>query len=301
MAASNSESWQMLILAGMLVFILYQMLRGWQLGVVRVMAKILAVVVAYASAWVSGPKLFPVLRPLGLPDPVLMALGGVIVGLLVFIVLSLTSALLFKKTADQSVGIVRLSYGAGGAFLGMLIGGFLVWIAVLGVRLLGTLAAPGTTASHGVGDGPAASASGRSLSQPSSVAFSLTQIKQSLERGPAGAVMEQIDPIPSTIYTTIEKIGLMVSDEQRAQRFMQFSGVAPLIEHPKMLALRDDPTIARDAFARNYLALIRNPKVISLANDPEIRELLQKLEFQKALDYAVSTPDNRPVPHREAL
>lgn len=300
MAASNSESWQMLILAGMLVFILYQMLRGWQLGVVRVVAKILAVVVAYASAWVSGPKLFPVLRPLGLPDPVLMALGGVIVGLLVFIVLLLISALLFKKTADQSVGIVRLSYGAGGAFLGMLIGGFLVWVAVLGVRLLGTLAAPGTTASHGAGDGPAASASGRSLSQPNSIAFSLTQIKQSLERGPAGAVMEQIDPIPGTIYTTIEKIGLMVADEQRIQRFMQFSGVAPLIEHPKMLALRDDPAIARDAFARNYLALIRNPKLISLANDPEIRELLQKLDFQKALDYAVSTPDNRPVPHREA-
>src|SRR5687767_556823 len=114
MGETTSESWQMLFLAGAAAFILYQMIRGWQLGVVRVVAKILAVVAAYACAWIGGPKLVPVLRPLSMPDPVLMALGGAIIGILVFVVISLASAVLFKKTADQSVGMVRFGYGATG-------------------------------------------------------------------------------------------------------------------------------------------------------------------------------------------
>jgi hypothetical protein len=275
----------MLFLAGAAAFVLYRMFRGWQLGIVRVVAKILAVVAAYICAWIGGPKLVPGLRSLSFPDPVLMALGGALIGVLVFTVISLASAVLFKKTADQSVGVVRFGYGATGAMAGMFVGIFLVWVGVLGVKVLGTLAAPGVTASG-------------AQREAGAVVRGLTQMKLSLEDGPAGAVMEQIDPIPGTVYSTIGKIGLMSSSQESAKRFVEFPGVAPLFEHPKMLALRDDPEIAREALARNYLALMRNPRVVAAANDPEIVALLQKLEFQKALDYAVTTPDNRPDPRR---
>ena len=303
MAESTPESWQTLFLAGAAAFVLYQMIRGWQLGVVRVVAKILAVVAAYVCAWIGGPKIAPILRPLSMPDPVLVALGGALIGILVFVILSLASAVLFKKTSDQSVGLVRFGYGATGALAGMCVGVFLVWLGMLGIKLLGTLAAPGATA-HARTEVVQVSDRGIPVpapQEPGAVVRGLAQMKRSLEQGPAGAVMEQIDPIPGTVYTTIGKVGQMTASQESAKRFAEYPGVAPLMTHPKMLALRDDPEIARAALSNNFLALMRNPRVVSLANDPEIIGLLQKLEFQKALDYAVSTPDNRPVPQRNKL
>jgi len=286
MADPTSESWQIFFFGGAAAFVLYQMVRGWQLGIVRVVAKILAVVAAYVCAWMAAPHLVPILQPVGLPDPVLMGVGGVLVGVLVFVVISLTSAVLFKKTSDQSVGVVRFGYGAAGSVMGMLIGIFFVWLAVLGVRVFGTLVGQGNSGQTG---------------ESGAVARGFAQMKESLEQGPAGAVMEQVDPIPGSFYSTIAKIGQMTSKPESAQRFIDFPGIAPLAAHSKILALRDDPEIARDALAGNYFALIRNPHVISVANDPEIFELLKKVEFQKALDYAVATPDNRPVPSRNDL
>ena len=173
-----------------------------------------------------------------------------------------------------------------GSVLGMLIGIYFVRVAVLGVRVFGTLAAPGDAGQTG---------------EAGAVARGFVQMKESLEQGPAGAVMEQVDPLPGSFYSTVEKIGQMTSKPESAQRFIEFPGIAPLAAHSKILALRDDPEIVRDALAGNYLALIRNPNVISVANDPEIFELLKQVEFQKALDYAVTTPDNRPVPSRDEL
>ncbi len=302
MAESTFDSWQMLFLGGAAAFILYQMVRGWQMGVVRVVIKVLAVVVAYACAYLGGPKLAPALRPLGFPDPLLMAIGGALIGIVVFVAISLASAVLFKKTSDQSVGVVRFGYGAAGAFAGMLVGIFLVWVAMLGIRVLGTLTEQGTSATRAGGNveiRPRGSAS--SSRQPGAVARGLTQMKHSLEHGPAGAVIEQMDPIPGTVYSTIEQIGTVVSDAHTTKRFVDFPGVAPLITHPKMIALRDDPEIARAALDRDFLSLMRNPRVVSMTNDPEIMELVRQLEFQKALDYAVSSPDNRPAPRREEL
>jgi hypothetical protein len=124
--------------------------------------------------------------------------------------------------------------------------------------------------------------------QPEPWVRSLAEMKHSLEQGAAGAVVQQVDPVPQTIYSTISKVGAMASNTQSVERFITFPGVRPLAEHPKVLALQRDPQIARDVMARNYLGLLRNPAIVQVANDPEVLALIRKLEFQKALDHALA-------------
>jgi hypothetical protein len=115
-------------------------------------------------------------------------------------------------------------------------------------------------------------------------------IKHSLEQGTAGAMVEQVDPIPGTLYSLLTRLGRMLSSEQSIDRFLAFPGVKTLTQHPKIAALQSDPDIARDLVSQNYFALIRNERIIRAANDAEIAQLMTQFEFEKALDYALQKP-----------
>jgi len=180
---------------------------------------------------------------------------------------------------------------------------FLVWIMILAVRLLGSVAEtqiavtdqqrasgrPSPTPAHPDELPPP---------PPSAVVRSLAQMKQSLEQGPAGSMVQQVDPIPGTLYSILHKLGLLVSDDKSVDRFLSYPGVKPLLAHPKVAALQNDPDITRDLIDRNYFSLIRNPRIITAANDPEIAELMRKFEFEKALDFALSNPRQEPAGHQ---
>ena len=105
-------------------------------------------------------------------------------------------------------------------------------------------------------------------------------------------MVQQVDPIPGTLYSVLRKLGTMVSDEKSVDRFLSYPGVKPLLAHPKIAALQNDPEITRDIIGRNYFALLRNPRILTAANDTEIGELMRKFEFEKALDYAIRRPEN---------
>jgi hypothetical protein len=60
-----------------------------------------------------------------------------------------------------------------------------------------------------------------------------------------------------------------------------------LSEHPKIVALRDDPEISEMITQRRFLDLLRNQRIIDAANDPVLAERIKKFNFQRALDYAL--------------
>ena len=62
----------------------------------------------------------------------------------------------------------------------------------------------------------------------------LAHMKQSLEQGAAGSVVQQVDPIPGTLYGILHKLGMMVSDERSLQRFLSYPGAKPLLANPKI-------------------------------------------------------------------
>ena len=297
------DFWQLAFFFAAAILVLFKAWRGWRMGVVRQVIGLLALAGAYATAILGGRLVASLLKPiLHYPEAILTLCGGALLGMVVFVSISLVGAILFKKTSEQSVGLVRFGYGISGAAVGALFGIFLVWIAILAVRLLGSVAETQIAASKR----PRASAQiatprrGPAPTPPGDIVLGLAHMKHSLEQGTAGAVVQQVDPIPGSLYLILTKLGLMVSNEQSVERFLSCPGVKPLLDHPKISALQNDPEITRDILARNYFALLRNSRIVAAANDLEIGELMRKFEFEKALDYSLQRHAENRAPHSES-
>jgi len=288
------DSYQIGFLVGAGLFIAFTAWHGWRLGILRQIISILALASAYIIGYFGGGRLGGVLRHfIDLPERALAVLGAVGLGFIIYCCITLLGVIAFKKTAQQKAGLMRLGYGASGAVCGAFYGLFLVWITVLAIRLLGSVAetqlagayySSSTANKHSATPTPAPT-------PPNAVIRTLAHMKESLEQGPTGMVVQQVDPIPGTLYGILRKLGVMVSDEKSIDRFLSYPGVKPLLANPKIAALQNDPEIIRDIVGRNYLALIRNPHIIAAANDTEIGELMRKFEFEKALDYAIRRPE----------
>ncbi|MDB6153967.1 MAG: Colicin production protein [Chthoniobacteraceae bacterium] len=227
-----------------------------------------------------------------MPDLVLSVIGGALIGSVVYLALTGFSSLIFKNTSQQSIGVVRFGYGAMGAVLGAVFGLINIWVLFLLIRLLGTIA--GNNRQY-----PAVSEHRAPPAPKPAWVRGVVSIKESFEHGSSGAIAERVDPIPEKIYATLGKAMQMLSNEQAMNRFLAYPGIKPLIQNARIAALQKDPAIMRDMLNRDFMGLLRNEQIVKAVNDPEIVALIGKFDIEKALDYAISKPENRdPVPGR---
>ena len=275
--------WTLAFFFAAALLILWKAWRGWRLGVVRQVTGLVALIVAWLCGIFGGKLLAPFLHALWPgPDRLLSIAGGVLLATAVFLVITIVSAILFKKTEHQKVGVVRFGYGFAGAIVGAGFGVVLVWIGLLVVRLLGTIAETQLAAEKNprlLGK-PAPSAPGPFIG-------GLAQLKRGLDHGAAGTVIEKVDPVPDNVYSTLGKLGRVVSDPASIERFTKYPGVKPLLDHPRMNALFADPQIQRAARERDYMALFSNPRLVTAANDPDLAAAIGRLDLEKALEFAL--------------
>jgi uncharacterized membrane protein required for colicin V production len=271
---------QILFLSFAALIIVYQMIKGWRLGLVRQLVRFGALAAAYTVAYLGSRATVPFLRPLGYPDFILQCFGGAILGLLTFVAICVVGGILFKRTAHQDVGLVWFLYGATGALLGIAFGLVLTLAAADFIRLTGSLAEPPR-------NNASAHASPASKGESPLVA-GLAEMKKSIESGVPGEVLQTLDPVPKKVYVVTSKIGRMASDTEAAERFLSYPGARELAERPEIVALRDDPEILRALRDHQYLLLLKNEKIVKAANDPKIAALLKRFDLEKALDYALT-------------
>ena len=296
------DPWQLAFFGAAALLVAAKTFQGWRMGIARQIVNILALAAAYVVGYFGGGAFGPALhRFIDLPDRAVAVLAAALVGLFVYFTMSLMGTILFKKTSQQDVGMIRFGFGASGAGVGALYGVFLVWIAILAIRLLGSVAETRIAVGKQphLSSGNPAPKPGPAQPEPGSVVTGLAHMKQSLEQGAAGSLVQQVDPIPGTLYGILHKLGTMVSDEASVARFLSYPGVKPLLAHPKIAALQNDPEITRDIVKRDYFGLLRNSHILAAANDSEIGELMRKFEFEKALDYAIRKPEKEPAKARE--
>ena len=284
---AGSSLWQTIFVLCALLLVAFEIVRGWRLGLVRQLVRLGAVLAAYAVGLFGGRLLLPVLRQIiRAPDLALTIVSGALLALIVYAAITSVGAVLFKRTGQQTVGLVRLLYGASGALLGIFFGLLSVWFIVVAIRAVGSVA------SAEVKTAPAASASAtraRVVSGPTPppLVASLARLKNSLELGSLGEVVKGVDVVPTATYQALGKLGAVVSDPARAERFLSYPGAERLTQNPRILALRDDPEIVDLINQQRYLELLQNPKLIEALNDPKLTEEVRHFDFQKALDYAL--------------
>ena len=112
---SGSPLWQTIFISFAAVLMLFQIARGWQLGLPRQLVRVGALVAAYSTALFGGRALLPLMRPfIKVPDVVIAALGGLILAMIVYSIINTLGTILFKRTGQQQSSVVRLVYGASG-------------------------------------------------------------------------------------------------------------------------------------------------------------------------------------------
>ena len=296
---SGSPLWQAIFISFAAVLMLFQIARGWQLGLPRQLVRVGALVAAYSAALFGGRALLPLLRPLiKVPDFVISAIGGVILAMIVYSVINTLGTILFKRTGQQQSSIVRLVYGATGALLGIAFGLFFVWLLVVGIRSLGAVAeaqinarAPSTIPRFAEGARARATASPpRSVNEvpeQDSIAMSLARLKKSLELGSVGEVVKRTDVLPGGGPETLSKVGEVFAKPERAARFLSYPGIAELADSPTILALRADPEVAEMLEQGRLWQLLQDQRFIEAANDPELARQLKNVDFKAALDHAL--------------
>ena len=282
------------------VLVLFEVVRGWRLGLLRQLMRLAALVAAYAAAFFGGRFLVPITRSfLKMPDFVLSALGGATLAFVVYAVVSSMGAILFKRTGEQDSRVVQLIYGFTGAIVGLFFGFFALWLIVVSVRVVGAVAdAQIRSRSSTVHAGPDAASHalevrrrflGDGNEQSAGFAASLSRLKDSLELGALGNAVKQTDPVSQKTYDTLTKAVAVFSSPEHARKFLSFSGARELSEHPKIIALRDDPEISEMIAQKRFLDLLRHQRIIDAANDPALAERIKKFDLQRALDYATSS------------
>ena len=294
--AGAESGWQLVFVSFAIVIILLEMIHGWRLGLVRQIVRVIAIVVAYSSGFFGARATVPIMRSyFKLPDPILGALGGVILGLILFVAINVTGAFLFKKTAQQQSRFLTLLWGGSGAFLGVLLGVFTVWLTFAGIRMVGSLAEARSRAENGLTSATSrVSRPGQGQSEPGSPRIQsnplmamLAQMKNSLEIGRVGEAVRSIDPLPPRLYSGLEKLGEVASNPQSAARFLSFPGAREISEYPKVVALRNDATVMELIAAGHIFELMQNQRMIDAMNDPALQARVKQFDLDRALDYAL--------------
>jgi uncharacterized membrane protein required for colicin V production len=299
-AVAGSLIWQGVFVSFAVVFVLFEVVRGWRMGLLRQLMRLAALVAAYAAAFFGSRLLLPIARPvLKMPDFVLSAVGGAALAFVTYAAVSSMGAILFKRTGEQDSRIAQLIYGFAGAIVGLFFGFFTLWLIVVSVRAVGAVAdAQVRSGSATVHAGPDATSHalevrrrflGDGNEQSAAFAASLARLKNSLELGRLGDAVKQMDPVSQKSYDTLAKLASVFSNPERARRFLSFPGARELSEHPKIVALRDDPEISEIIAQKHFLELLQNQRIIDAANDPALADRIKKFDLHAALDYATKS------------
>lgn len=290
---SGSTLWQTVFVSFAVVLLLFEIIRGYRLGLPRQLMRGVAVIAAYAAAYFGGNLMLPLLRPvLKWPDFIVSMIGGALLAIVVYGVIACLGTLLFKRTAQHASAGVRLIYGFSGALTGIVFGLFFIWLILVGIRSVGSVADAQVQANpRSVENNPVPSSRGEkhlsleNLDADSLTAF-LARLKNSVELGKLGDVVRQTDVTPPAVYQTLKDAGTVCANPESARRFLSFPGAVELSEHPKIVALRNDPEVADLIREGRILDLLQNRRVLEAANDPTLVEKVKKFDIKKALEYA---------------
>ena len=291
-AVPPAPGWQFVFVSLAIVILLLEIIHGWRLVLVRQLVRIIAIIVAYSCAFFAARATIPLMHSFfKLPDPILAVLGGAILAAVLFAAINLTGTFLFRKTAQQESRFVRLIWGSTGAFLGILLGLFTIWLGFAGIRMVGSVAEARlrTHASARAQPNRPAQIQGESAVSPSPnpLLVMLAKMKSSLESGKMGEAVRTVDPLPPALYRLLEKTGEVASNVQSAERFLSFPGAHEISEHPKVVALRNDPRVLELIAKGHVFELMKNERMIEAMNDPALQARVKKFDLERALDYAL--------------
>src|ERR1044071_7666005 len=200
---SGSTLWQTVFVSFAVVLLLFEIIRGYRLGLPRQLMRGAAVIAAYAAAYFGGSLILPLLRPiLKWPDFIVSMIGGALLAIIVYGVIASLGSMLFKRTAQHPSAGIRLIYGFSGALTGIVFGLFFIWLILVGIRSVGSIADAQVQAHPAVENNSARTENPLRIENSGSDSLTafLARLKNSAELGKLGDVVKKTDVTPPAVY-----------------------------------------------------------------------------------------------------
>src|SRR5260370_7859017 len=112
---AGSPLWQAVFISFGVILVLFEVVRGWRLGLMRQLVRVAALATAYAAAFYCGRLVVPLLRSLlKMPDIVLSILGGAVLALAIYASITSLGMIFLLRTPHQNPTLLRFFYASTG-------------------------------------------------------------------------------------------------------------------------------------------------------------------------------------------
>ena len=159
---------------------------------------------------------------------------------------------------------------AGGAFLGFIYGLVSVWFLIILIHVIGRVAEDEVTLQ-----------TSRGLS-PAPVISTLARAKASLDLGWLGETSRLLDPVPGSVYDTIDRWSSILSRPDAVKQLLADPVFRPLSNNPTFQALANDPELSNSIEKGDLLGVVTNPKLVQFFTNGEVRQELAGKQWKEA-------------------
>jgi hypothetical protein len=266
-----SPQWQAGLLIIFTACVIYAVIRGCFRGLLLQLLIPLAVAASVLVVYFFSDA---ILGPLGMSSKTIspggLMLARVLLGILCFYLMMLAGGFLFRKTRDYELIVSRMISGAGGALLGFIYGLVNVWFLMILIHVIGRVAEDEVTlqASRGLAPAPLISTFARA--------------KASLDLGWLGDVTRWLDPVPGSVYDTIDRWSSILSRPDAVRQLMADPVFRPLSNNATFQALAEDPELSNSIEKGDLLGVVTNPKLVQFFTNGEVRQELVGKQWKGA-------------------
>jgi hypothetical protein len=266
-----SQQWQAGLLIVFAICVAYATIRGCFRGLILQLLVPLAI---GGSALIVYFFADPLLSLFGMSSATIspggLMLARALLGVLSFYLMMLTGGFLFRRTRDYDLIVSRLISGAGGALLGFIYGLVTVWFLMIFIHVIGRVAEDQVTLqiNRGLSTAPAIS--------------TLARAKASLDSGWLGEVSHWLDPVPGSVYDSIDRWSSILSRPDAVKQLMADPVFRPLGNNPTFQALANDPELSDSIEKGDLLGVVTNPKLVQFFTNGEVRQELVGKQWKGA-------------------
>jgi hypothetical protein len=266
-----SQQWQAGWLIVFAICVAYATLRGCFRGL---LLQLLVPLAIGGSALIVYFLAGPFLSLLGMSSATIspggLMLARVLLGVLCFYLIMLAGGFLFRRTRDYDLFVSRLISGGGGALLGFIYGLVTVWFLMIFIHVIGRVAEDEVTLQ-----------ANRGLS-PAPVISNLARAKASLDSGWLGEISRLLDPVPGSVYDSIDRWSSILSRPDAVKQLMADPVFRSLGNNPTFQALANDPELSDSIEKGDLLGVLTNPKLVQFFTDGEVRQELVGTQWKGA-------------------
>lgn len=264
-----------LVTAGAAGFVAFAAGLAFARGVVRQLVGMASVGISVSVAWFvfrHRMEVFGSIAPQLSTDRLLLFSAGA--GLLTyFICKGLVHLLAMAGLANALSGLT----GWKGVALSILPSGFLLWVAAMGLRLVGNL--------YGLETASAVAREGSRLQDQ--VGSVWDQISRTMDRSLVGGIAQKMDPFDMRATANLARLLILWPEKGVWQRLEKDPKVRRALGHPKLQSLATDAEVRRCIERRDFAGLFQLRQVEQVASLPDLQPALGGLQLEEAMDAVI--------------